>query len=444
MSIISYMSVYKIAFFLTLLIAETRFMKNVKKRSFFPLRLAIGLAGFFVLAWIQPNVLETVHLSLMFGSFAGYLILMNRFIWELDWKSCIFFAVAGYSMQHTASIIYGMITAFMQQNFVTLSVNPYSTAAAKFDLSTILVFVEVYVVVYWILLAAFGKRIRQSTDFGIKSPKLLGVASMMLLVEIVMNSCIIAEQNSGHLPYAYYNYGALANLLCTLSTMIILFNLLIHKTLEDELELAQRIWHQDQKQYDIARETIDMINVKCHDMKHQLHELRHAVAIDPKALRELEQNIEIYGAIAKTGNEALDVILTEKSLYCQKNGIQISSIIDGEKLSFMQDMDIYSLFGNLLDNAINSVMNLDAEKRCIGLNVKAHGALLSINSHNYYTGDIQIRDGRPVTTNSDVRYHGFGTRSMMLIVNKYGGTIDFIAEEGIFNVNILFPLKGDS
>ena len=71
MSIISYMSVYKIAFFLTLLIAETRFMKNVKKRSFFPLRLAIGLAGFFVLAWIQPNVLETVHLSLMFGSFAG-------------------------------------------------------------------------------------------------------------------------------------------------------------------------------------------------------------------------------------------------------------------------------------------------------------------------------------------------------------------------------------
>lgn len=441
MGIISYMAIYKIAFFLTLLIAETQFMRGVKRRKLFPLRLLTGLTGFFVLSQIQPNVPETLPLSIMFSSFAVYLIMMTRFSWDIDWGSCIFFSVAGYSMQHTASILYGLITAFMQQNFATLSINPYSTAAAKFDLSTILIFVEVYIVVYWILFAIFGRQIRSVTDFGIKSTNLLGVAALMLLVEIVMNSWIVSQQNRGLLPYAYYNYGALANLLCTISIMVILFNLLSHKALEDELEMAQRMWHQDQKQYELARETIDMINIKCHDMKHQLHELQHTVSIAPEALHELEQNIEIYGAIAKTGNDALDVILTEKSLYCQKNGIQISYIIDGKQLSFIKDMDVYSLFGNLLDNAIQSAVNLDPEKRYVGLNVKAKGKLLSISSHNYYNGEIQMCNGYPVTANPDKRYHGFGTRSMMLIVSKYGGTIDFIAENGVFTVNILFPLQ---
>ncbi len=444
MSIVSFMSVYKIAFFLMLLIAEMSFMHSIKRKPFFLLRLVAGTGGFFVLSYVQqPSVLQSLQLSTMFSSFAAYLILMNKFVWEIDWKSSIFFAVAGYSMQHTASILYGLLTEFMQQNFITLSFNPYSSAAARFDLSTVLVFLEVYAVVYWVLLSIFGKHIRRATDFDIKSPKLLGVACMMLLVEIVMNSSIIAAQNEGGLPYAYYNYGAMANLLCTVSIMFILFNLLSHKALEDELELAQRMWHQDQKQYEIARETIDMINIKCHDMKHQLHELQHSVSIAPDALHELEQRIEIYGAIAKTGSDALDVILTEKSLYCQKNDITITYIIDGARLSFLADMDIYSLFGNLLDNAINSVLNLAPDMRCISLNVKAHGQLLSIHSQNYYSGDVLIRDGRPVTA-GDRRYHGFGTRSMSLIVSKYGGSIDFIAKDGVFTVNILFPLPANA
>ena len=51
-----------------------------------------------------------------------------------------------------------------------------------------------------------------------------------------------------------------------------------------------------------------------------------------------------------------------------------------------------------------------------------------------------MENGRPVTS-GDPRYHGFGTKSVAAIVNKYGGAVSFRAQSGTFSVNMLFPLK---
>ena len=68
--------------------------------------------------------------------------------------------------------------------------------------------------------------------------------------------------------------------------------------------------------------------------------------------------ISIYDSMLKTGNEALDVIFAEKSLVCRKNDIKLNCMIDGAKLSFMENTDIYALFGNLMDNAIEAIEKL--------------------------------------------------------------------------------------
>ena len=81
---------------------------------------------------------------------------------------------------------------------------------------------------------------------------------------------------------------------------------------------------QQEEQYEITRDNIDMINQKCHDLKHQVRALRGLADDESKEryLKELEQSVEIYGAIVKTGNDVLDTILTEKSLSCQAKGIR--------------------------------------------------------------------------------------------------------------------------
>lgn len=180
--------------------------------------------------------------------------------------------------------------------------------------------------------------------------------------------------------------------------------------------------------------------MKCHDMKHQIHSISKAAAIDPETIRGIEETISIYDSIVKTGNQVLDIIIAEKSLYCGKNNIFISYMIDGEKLNFMSDTDVYSLFGNLLDNAIDVVLKLERDRRVIGITIKAEGELLSINSHNYYSGEVLMVDGLPVTAKEDKNFHGFGVKSMVMIVEKYGGNITFEAKDQVFNLNILLPL----
>lgn len=82
----------------------------------------------------------------------------------------------------------------------------------------------------------------------------------------------------------------------------------------------------------------------------------------------MEQEIRSYEAQNKTGNEVLDTILTSKSLYCQQHGITLTCVADGAALDFMDTMDLCSLFGNALDNAIESVEKLpDSEQRLIHL-----------------------------------------------------------------------------
>ena len=114
---------------------------------------------------------------------------------------------------------------------------------------------------------------------------------------------------------------------------------------------------------------------------------------------------------------------------------------DGKRLDFMKGSDVYSLFGNALDNAIEAVVKLkDKSQRVIGLKVCAVGDMTSINVKNFYDGKIEFnKEGIPDSTKLDKSFHGFGLKSIAMIVEKYGGSLSIVAHDDIFNLNILLP-----
>ena len=200
----------------------------------------------------------------------------------------------------------------------------------------------------------------------------------------------------------------------------------------------QHLWKEDREHYDLAKENIKLINIKCHDLKHQIHNLAEN-KVNPKALKEIEKSVMIYDSIVKTGNDALDVLLSEKSLFCNENKISLTYIVNGESLSFMQDYDIYSLFGNALDNAIEYLLNVEEDKRFIRLNVNTFGDNLVIHIENYFDGELSYDNGLPKTTKQNKDYHGFGLVSIKTIVENYHGDL-FIKNSGkLFIINILIP-----
>ena len=213
--------------------------------------------------------------------------------------------------------------------------------------------------------------------------------------------------------------------------------------LERELVLQQQLARQQREQYELTRETIDIINRKCHDLKHQVAALRNISSEEQREahLSEIERSIQIYDSTLETGSRVLDTVLTEKSLYCGAHQITMTCMADGRRLSFLDDVDVYTIFGNAIDNAIESVSGLtDPEKRAIAVSVWSKSGLLLIQFENYFEGTLRFENGLPLTTKADKSSHGFGIRSIGYTVKKYGGHMAVSAEDHLFLLSISIPL----
>ncbi len=211
----------------------------------------------------------------------------------------------------------------------------------------------------------------------------------------------------------------------------------------EELGAMQYILDNQYAQYRISRESIEMINRKYHDLKHQIAALRAEpdAATRNQWLDEMEADIKAYEAQNKTGNTVLDTLLTSKSLYCQKHQIDLTVVADGKQLSFLSVMDICTIFGNALDNAIECEMKLENKsRRMIHLTVTGQKQFLLLQVENYCPEDLEYQGGLPVTTKKDRANHGFGLKSIQQTAKKYGGTTTVGTEDGWFVLKVLIPL----
>jgi hypothetical protein len=211
-----------------------------------------------------------------------------------------------------------------------------------------------------------------------------------------------------------------------------------------EVNTLQSILNMQYKNYQLSQESIDIVNQKYHDLKHQIGLLKLASGMQKAVeyLEQMEQEIKIYEAQHKTGNKVLDAVLTSKSLYCQNRGISLTCVADGAVLDFMNDMDISALFGNILDNAIESVEKLkEEEKRLIHLRVVKQRNFLRIHIENYCEKQLTFKNGFPLTTKKDKQFHGYGLKSIQSTAKKYGGSVMADIHNNWFELKVLIPIK---
>lgn len=217
------------------------------------------------------------------------------------------------------------------------------------------------------------------------------------------------------------------------------------QALNTRLEMAglQNLLQMQYNNYRISEDSIALVNQKYHDLKHHIQLLRSEAGAEEKLeyLNRMEQEIRSYEAQNKTGSRVLDAILTAKSLQCQREGITLTCVADGQALDFMHPVDLSALFGNALDNAMEGVKKLpDPDKRLIHLSVARQKGFLRIRVENCYAGDLNLKSGMPASTKQDKRYHGFGLKSIQAIAAKYGGSMTIGSKDGWFELRILFPI----
>lgn len=198
-------------------------------------------------------------------------------------------------------------------------------------------------------------------------------------------------------------------------------------------------------QYDKYRNyqaSFDMINMKYHDLKHQLAGLKMQMSDETRKewIDTLEQELEEYSPKMQTGNHVLDTLISGKMMNVSSNKIKLTCVAEGKLLDFMHVTDICTIFGNALDNALENVSMIeDEEKRLVHLSVFAKKQFIIIQVRNYCEQELKFKDGYPITTKSDKKNHGFGLKSIRYTVEKYNGTLKFDLQKNWFELKIIIP-----
>lgn len=417
----------RISYAVQLLAACALFSIPLKRKKYF---ISRWIAGGGVLIGLSLAVTEVVSYDsysigqlLYWGAYILFCIWILYITVDVSKTEAVYCALCACGVQHIAYDFYVM----------------YVSAGGRGSIVPVALFVMVYVFFYFFY-------IRKLPDNGrIVSGKTLifPMATMVILIwvfSVIEDSYIIHTGGTNIYRILYRIIDAM----CCLYVLWIQLDQKERSKLQRELDHINFLWQQQKKQYQLTSETIDSINRKCHDLKHQIHLMREIESAVEKEeyMKDLEKDIMIYDTALQTGNKALDTVLMEKALYCKNHDINWSFLVDGEVLGFMKLEDIYSIFGNALDNAIEAVEKVDdREKKVITLKMIQHNKLCVIQVQNYFAGDLKFVNDIPVTTKHDKNEHGYGLKSILYIAEKYNGTITIHSADHTFNLQILIPIS---
>ena len=204
--------------------------------------------------------------------------------------------------------------------------------------------------------------------------------------------------------------------------------------MEKEMNALNLLYERQRQQYQVARQNVQMINKRCHELKVQIANLRKLSpeAVPPERIEEAERAARLYDANRNTGNEVLDVVLTEKSLLCESRGIQLNAVANGSCLGFFEAGDLYALFANALDHAVESaVQTARPECRVIDLLVCVRQGFVVVNI---------ISPLRPPEQQAN-RSAQYELKVIRRIVQKYKGTLTLEEQGEFFAEKIIFPLQ---
>ena len=117
--------------------------------------------------------------------------------------------------------------------------------------------------------------------------------------------------------------------------------------------------------------------------------------------------------------------------------IDLMVVIDFKDINFIEPLDISTIFGNSIDNAIEGVEKVSKENKVILVKAGKVNNFISIVVENNYNENEKLGNRR--TTKKDTFLHGFGISNIKNAVEKYKGTCTITREEGKFTLKILLP-----
>lgn len=183
-----------------------------------------------------------------------------------------------------------------------------------------------------------------------------------------------------------------------------------------------------------------------HDFENNLRVLRTLIceAETEQALRFMDgmnQNVMNNKIVLRTGNLALDAIVSAKLVMAKSHGIDINVKAMYPEGHGISDNDLCAIVANLLDNAIEACLRIIDEslRKFIDVLITTKKKNLCLEISNSYDNEIRKKNGCFITSKNDSG-HGMGMKHIDTIVNKYSGHVSRSQDDNIFETRIVLPL----
>ena len=299
------------------------------------------------------------------------------------------------------------------------------------SVKTLIVDLVCYGAVYVLMFFALRPFVRNRNDNFDNKRK--AVSSVLVLL-LCIGMARLTQDNPNRNQQAVIA-EALGQIVIDVLVIALQYGVMEQARLAKNMETMRELVHTQRVQYEASKESAQLINEKYHDLKHLLKSFRGIVP--QEQLDQLKHSIAAYERPANSGNEVLDVLLAEKIGICQQRNIVLTCSVGMTDFSFVEELDLYSLFQNALTNAINAVSALpEGSERFISLSSARDGNMLTIHMENPCEEEITFVNGLP-QTKGDPDWHGFGMKSMNRIAEKYNGMLTAEQRGKMFFMDIL-------
>ncbi|MDD6302053.1 MAG: GHKL domain-containing protein [Bacillales bacterium] len=354
------------------------------------------------------------------------------FCYKISFTEAIFFTVAAYSLEHLSNGLKVIIFYFLKIGNITF---PLIVQNFVFNIGFKGI---VCFLIYFFLIRKYLSKYSVDEIIDIK---VLIISIINLMICLVLS--VFKGYGAGQEINSFTNeiicsiYAIFGCFLC----LYLQFAYFIEIKLKNDAHMLDVLFKEQNKANQLSKENMELINIKFHDIKKQLRRLEEQDDDEMKkeTVSKIKESLVVYDSFVRTGNGAIDSVLMSSYLTSLNKKIDFTYFIDGEVLNMFESTDIVSLFDNLLDNAFEAIEKEEEGNRIIHLQVRKEKMMVYIHIRNFCRKKPKFYHGLPVTAR-DPRFHGYGMKSIIRIVNKYDGNIKCSWKDDTFTLDILFPL----
>ena len=234
-----------------------------------------------------------------------------------------------------------------------------------------------------------------------------------------------------------------ANLFCVVFANLYLFYALKVEDEKSSMEYQIGMMKQQEsmqfEHYERQREKYGRSIEILHDVSKHIRSIEELywAGVTDKALEYTKQ----IGSILKplvpeeySDNPMLNILLADRKQAAESSGIRFEVKVESSGLGFIEPVDVTTLFGNLLENAMQAVLKCSGE-RYIKVHIKNYNEMLSIRIENSVEKEVKIKNGRPVSTGG--KGSGIGCLNVQRCVEKYGGSVLYKNGDGKFCSDVI-------